>query len=44
MAKELDEVWAAWDRGEHVFSDVEDALMDISPGQEIGDVLSKCTV
>jgi len=44
MSRDMDEVWAAWDAGEHVFSEVEDALMAVKPGEVIGDVLSKCTI
>lgn len=43
MPRDLDDVFAVWDRGEFLFSDLEQALLDLPDGSKLGDILSKST-
>jgi hypothetical protein len=45
--KTFEEVSDKWDKGEHVFSDIEDALITSQEGEEIGHLfngMTKCPV
>lgn len=33
-----------WDKGEHYFGDIGEALRDLKDGEKIGNILSKCTI
>jgi len=38
------ERWARWDRGEYVYSGVEEALIKLKSSEKIGQILNNCTI
>jgi hypothetical protein len=44
MPKDLDEIFKAWDKGEHTFNESEEALMALKFGEKLGNTLSECTI
>lgn len=41
---DLQEKFERWDRGELVYSDVEEKLKQLQPGQKLGSILENCTI
>lgn len=40
----LDETFKKWDRGEAVFDEIAEKLMEMSGGEKIGDILNEATI
>jgi hypothetical protein len=42
--KTLQEKFDIWDKGEYTYNEVDEKLLKLEEGEEIKDILSKCTI